>query len=294
MMEQDQSREDHMKYLITGATGDVGSKVVKQLLQRGERLRVFVREAAKARAQFGDRVDVFVGDLSDRASLAAALNGIDAFFLVNSGPRIPALDELAAQTAKAAKVSHLVKLSSLDVEQSLAIGAWHERGEAAVRASGIPFTFVRPTGFLSNLLAWAHSIKAEGVVRSSAGHGKRPFIHSEDIAAVAVRALTTREYVGQALPITGPEALSFPEVTTKIGAAIGKELQFLPISDEEASRRFSATGASAEEVVAHVELWRAIRENRLATVTDVVQKLLGRQPISLDQWLLESASAFRD
>jgi uncharacterized protein YbjT (DUF2867 family) len=294
MMEQDQSRGDHMKYLITGATGDVGSKVVKQLLQRGERPRVFVRDAAKARAQFGDRVEVFVGDLSDRASLAAALNGIDAFFLVNSGPRIPALDELAAQTAKAAKVSHLVKLSSLDVEQSLAIGAWHERGEAAVRASGIPFTFVRPTGFLSNLLAWAHSIKAEGVVRSSARNGKRPFIHSEDIAAVAVRALTTREYVGQALPITGPEALSFPEVTAKIGAAVGKELQFLPISDEEASRRFSATGASAEEVVAHVELWRAIRENRLATVTDVVQKLLGRQPISLDQWLLESASAFRD
>ena len=283
-----------MKYLITGATGDVGSKVVRQLLQRGERPRVFVRDAAKVRTLFADRVEIFVGDLSDPASLATALHGVDALFLVNSGPRIPALDDLAAKACKAANVSLLVKLSSLDIEQSLAIGAWHERGEAAVRASGVPFTFVRPTGFMSNLLTWARSIKAEGVVRSSAGNGKRPFIHSEDVAAVAVHALTTRDSIGQALPITGPEALSFPEVTAKIGAATRTQLQFLPISDEEADRRFSATGASREEVAAHIELWRAIRENRLATVTDAVQKVLGRQPITLDQWLSENASAFRN
>jgi (4-alkanoyl-5-oxo-2,5-dihydrofuran-3-yl)methyl phosphate reductase len=71
-------------------------------------------------------------------------------------------------------VSHIVKLSSLDVEQPLAIGAWHEKGEDAIRAASVPFTFVPPTGFMSNLLAWKHSIKAESVVRSSAGQGKRP------------------------------------------------------------------------------------------------------------------------
>ena len=282
-----------MNYLVTGATGDVGSKVVDRLLQCGDRPRVFVRDREKARSRFGDRVDVFIGDLADPASLNPALEGVDALFLVNTGPEIPARDEAAAKTAKAAGVKHLVKLSSMDVAQGLAIGAWHERGEAAIRASGISFTFVQPTGFMSNLMAWATSIKAEGIMRASTGDGRRAFIHSDDIAAVATRALTTREYDGASLPITGPESLSFAEVTTKIGAAIGRRLQFQSISDDEARRLYAATGAPALETEAHVSLWRAIREGRLATVTDTVERILDRKPIALDQWAIENAGAFR-
>ena len=215
-----------MTFLITGATGDVGSRVVKRLLELGERPRVFMRDAEKARTRFGDHVDIFIGDMADSGSLRAALEGIDALFLVNTGPQIPVRDEVAANAAKSAGVKHVVKLSSLDVEQGLAIGAWHERGEAAVRASGVPFTFVQPTGFMSNFLKWAPSIKAEGVVRSSTGDGRRPFIHSDDIAAVAAKALTTRAYDGESLSITGPEALSFAEVTARIGAVIGRPLIF--------------------------------------------------------------------
>jgi uncharacterized protein YbjT (DUF2867 family) len=282
-----------MTCLITGATGDVGSKVVRQLLQQGDRPRVFARDAAIAHSRFGNKVDVFVGDLSDFPALLRALDGVEALFLVNSGPRIPVLDEIAARAAKLAGVSHIVKLSSLDVEQHLAIGAWHERGEAVIQAAGIPYTFLRPTGFMSNLLAWKHSIRAEGVVRSSAGHGRRPFIHTEDVAEVAAKVLRTRDYVGQSLPITGPESLSFPQITNRIGSVLGKELQFEEISDNEAAQRFSATGASPEETNAHVELWRAIREGRLAMVTDGVQRVLGRKPQNLDEWLIENADAFR-
>jgi uncharacterized protein YbjT (DUF2867 family) len=282
-----------MTYLITGATGDVGSRVVERLLQRGERPRVFVREEKRARSRFGDRVDVFVGDLADSASLQTALDGVEALFLVNTGPQIPVQDEGAAKVAKAAGVKHLVKLSSMDVQQGLAIGAWHERGEAAIRASGIPFTFVQPTGFMSNLLAWAPSIKAEGVVRSSTGDGRRAFIHSDDIAAVATKVLTTRERGRESLPITGPEALSFAEATAKLSAVIGRGLRFQPISDEEARQRYAASGASLPETDAHVSLWRAIREGRLANITDNVERLLGRKPITMDQWARENAAAFR-
>jgi uncharacterized protein YbjT (DUF2867 family) len=282
-----------MTYLITGATGDIGSKVVDLLIQGGNRPRVFARDAQKARSRFRDRVDVFVGDLADPESLRPALEGVDGFFLVNTGPEIPARDEAAADAAKAAGVKHLVKLSSMDVQHGLAIGAWHERGEAAVRASGVPFTFVRPTGFMSNLLAWAASIKAEGVVRAATGDGRRAFVHSGDIAAVAVKALTTRAYDGESPAITGPEALTFAEVTSKIATAIGKPLAFQPISDEEARWRYSRVSGSAEETEAHVSLWRAIREGRLATVTDDVERILGRKPIAIDQWLVENAEAFR-
>jgi uncharacterized protein YbjT (DUF2867 family) len=126
-----------MAYLITGATGDVGSKIVACLLERGERPRLFVRDASKARSLFGDRVDIVERDLGNDASLRRALEGVDKLFLVNNGPQIPVRDEIAADAAKAAGVRHLVKLSSMDVQHGLAIGAWHERGEAAIRASGI-------------------------------------------------------------------------------------------------------------------------------------------------------------
>ena len=282
-----------MTYLITGATGDVGSKVVDLLIQRSHRPRVFVRDANKAQSRFDNRVDICLGDLANAESLRTALKDVDVLFLVNSGPEIPVRDELAANIAKATGVRHLVKLSSMDVQQGLAIGAWHERGEAAIRTSGIPFTFVQPTGFMSNLLAWASSIKKEGIVRSSTGDGKRAFIHSDDIAAVATEALTTSNYLGQSLPITGPEALSFAEVTATIATAIGKQLTFQPISDEEARQRYSAISASTEETEAHVSLWRAIREGRLATVTDTVERILGRKPIKLNQWLTENTAAFQ-
>ena len=134
---------------------------------------------------------------------------------------------------------------------------------------------------------------AEGIVRASTGDGRRALIHSEDIAAVAIEALTTREYDEKSLPITGPEALSFAEVTAKIGAAIGRQLTFQQISDEEAGQRYSTSGALSAETEAHVTLWQAIREGRLANITDDVERILGCRPIELDQSEIGNAAAFR-
>jgi (4-alkanoyl-5-oxo-2,5-dihydrofuran-3-yl)methyl phosphate reductase len=281
------------QHLITGATGDVGARVVRRLLERNIRPRVFVRDEAKARLHFGDRVDIFVGDLAEPASLRCALQGVETLYLVTIGPDIPQRDKAAAYLAKEAGVKRLVKLSSLDVEQGLAIGAWHEKGEAAIRAAGIPFTFIRPTGFMSNLLAWAQSIRSEKLVRSSTGEGRRPFIHSEDIAAVSVEAILGENYLGQSLPITGPEPLTFGEVTSIIAEAIGEPVAFQAISDEEARQRYSRISGSAEETEAHVALWRAIREGRLASITRDVERILGRRPITLSQWAAENAASFR-
>jgi uncharacterized protein YbjT (DUF2867 family) len=282
-----------MTYLITGATGDIGSRVVGRLLERGIRPRVFARDAEKARARYGDRVDVAVGDLADAASLAAALGGIDALFLVNSGPELANRDAAAAEAAKTAGVKHLVKLSSLDARQEVGTGAWHARGECAIRASGIAFTFVQPAGFMSNALGWAGSIKAEGVVRAPTGDGKIGFIHPDDIAAVATAALVTHEHDGQCLPITGPEALSYAEMTAKLGAAAGKPLTFEPISDDLERLRMIASGDPAEIVAAHLSIYRAIRDGRLAIVTYTVDRVLGRKPIAFDRWAEENAVRFR-
>jgi uncharacterized protein YbjT (DUF2867 family) len=282
-----------MTYLITGATGNIGSLVVERLLERGYRPRVFVRDAEKARTRYGDRVDVVIGDLADATSLSAPLAGVDALLLVNAGHDIAARDEAAANAAKAAGVKHLVKLSSMDAQQDVGTGAWHARGESAIRASGIAFTFVQPAGFMSNALGWATAIKVEGVVRAPTGDGRIAFIHPDDIAAVATRALTTREYDGESLPITGPEALSYAEMTAKISAAIGKPLRFQPISDEQERHQMIESGDAAEIVAAHVSIYRAIREERLATVTDNVDRVVGRTPIAFDRWVEQNVGAFR-
>jgi uncharacterized protein YbjT (DUF2867 family) len=283
-----------MTYLITGATGNIGGLVTDRLIERGVRPRLFVRDAEKARARFGSRVDIAVGDLSDTASLAAALVGVDELFLVNFGHDLDVRDAAAAEVAKAAGLRHLVKLSSYDAcEQNVGTGVWHARGEAAIRATGINFTFVQPSGFASNALFWAKSIKAEGVLRSSTGDGKIPFIHPDDIADVAVAALITREHDGSSLPITGPEALSYAEMAATIGNAIGKTVRFETISDEQARSQQVAWGAPQPLVEARLSIFRAIRNGVLAKVTDTVERVLGRKPIDFDRWVEENAAAFR-
>jgi (4-alkanoyl-5-oxo-2,5-dihydrofuran-3-yl)methyl phosphate reductase len=280
-----------MRYLITGATGDIGSRVVRHLLERNIRPRVLVRSEEKARVLFGESVDIYAGDLAEPASMRQAIHETDILFLVNVGPEIPQRDEAAAEISKERGVRRIVKLSSLDVEHGLAIGAWHEKGEAAIRAVGLPSTFVRPSGFMDNLLAWANSIRTGQVVRSSTGDGRRPFIHSEDVAAVSVEALLNEDYAGRVLSITGPRSLTFGEATQIIAKAIGRTLTYQAISDDGARRNYSRVSASTEETEAHMALWRAIREGRLASTTNEVEEILGRKPIDLEQWALENAEA---
>lgn len=274
-----------MTCLVTGATGNVGSLVTRRLMDRGDRPCIFVRDPKKARRLFGDRVEIRVGDLADMSS---ALAGIRDLFLLNSGPDLSVRDRAAAFAARAAGVRHLVKLSTLDVSTGIGTGSWHARGEDAVRESGVPFTFIRSSAFMSNALSWAHAIKSEGALRTSTGSGKIAFIHPGDIADVAVKALTTRAHDGEALVITGPQALTYGEMASRIGAAIGKTIRFEEISDEEARPDFDPGYADAL-----VDIWRAIREGRLATVTDGVQEVLGREPVTFDQWAQENAGAFR-
>ena len=283
-----------MKYLIFGATGNIGSRVTERLIARGEGPSVFVRSAKKAKVLFGDQVDIHVGDLEKpRSSLAAALAGIDGVFLVTDGPDLDLRDRAVAVAAKSAGVLHVVKLSTLDVHTGVGTGPWHARGEVAVRESGVAFTFIQSAGFMLNALGWAHSIRELGVLQTSTGQGKIAFIHENDIADVATAALITRDHDGQSVVITGPEALSYGEMAAIIGGAIGKRVGFEEISDQQAYAgvvRWAGKGPYADALV---DIWRAVREDRLATVSDGVQQVLGRRAISFDRWAEENANAFQ-
>jgi uncharacterized protein YbjT (DUF2867 family) len=280
-------------YLVTGATGNIGGRVVDRLLAEHQRTRIFVRNADKAVGRYGNRVEVCVGDLGDASTLSRALKDVDVVFLVSSGPELAEKDKQTADVAKSAGVGLLVKLSTDDVRHGVGTGIWHRDGEAAIRDSGIDFAFVQPSGFMDNFRNWASTIRADGVARCAAGDGAIPFIHSDDIADVAVAAMTRPRYAGQSLPITGPVALSFSEMTAKIGAAIGRELRFEPQSDDEERRQQASWGSPQPLIDARLSIFRAIREGRLAAVTENVVEVLGREPISFDRWAQQNAAAFR-
>lgn len=281
-----------MKYLVTGATGNIGSLVTKRLLAAGEKPCVLVRDAKKARKLFGDRVEVRMGDLAGSSiDLTGLFQGCDALFLVNTGPGLGERDRACALAARGAGVQHLVKLSTLDVKTGVGTGPWHARGEEAIRESGVRHTFIQTSAFMSNVLSWADSISTDGMLSSSTGDGKIAFIHPDDIANVVVSVLSRREAGNDARVITGPKALSYKDMATAIGEAIGKSIRYETLSDSEAlaGALMWADHAYAEALV---DIWRAIREGRLATVTDGVQELTGRAPRSFGDWIDENVSSF--
>jgi uncharacterized protein YbjT (DUF2867 family) len=253
-----------------------------------------VHDAKKAEVLFGDQVDIHVGDLEKpRSSLAAALAGIDGVFLVTDGPDLDSRDRALAIAAKSAGVRHVVKLSTLDVQTGVGTGPWHARGEAAVRESGVAFTFIQSAGFMLNALGWSHSIRELGVLRTSTGRGKIAFIHPDDIADVAIAALITRDHDGQSRVISGPEPLSYGEMAAAIGSAIGKRVRFEEISDQQAHAgvvRWAGKGPYADALV---DIWRAVREGRLATVSDGVKRVLERKAIPFERWAEANANAFQ-
>jgi uncharacterized protein YbjT (DUF2867 family) len=203
-----------MNYLITGATGNIGSLVTERLIARGERPRILRpgqgqgegalwRSRRYSRRRSGGRDDVAAGVCGRRYALPGQFRA-----------RTGGAGRPGGQDRVAAGVKHLVKLSSYDArEQNIGTGVWHAHGEAAIRASGIPFTFVQPSGIYGRTRSGGRdpSRPKASCVRPP-GEGRIPFIHSDDIADVAFRALTAPEYIGVSLPMTGPVALSYAEM----------------------------------------------------------------------------------
>jgi uncharacterized protein YbjT (DUF2867 family) len=289
------SKTSHI--IVTGATGNIGGRVVRGLLALGARPRVLIRDLAKAQGLFGADVDYAVGDLSDETSLEAAFAGADAVFLVNDGPSLALRDAMAARSARRARVGRLVKLSSQGARASgrppTAVARWHAEGEAAIRESGVPHTFVRSVGFMSNALGWAPAIKTTGTVRASTGEGRIAMVHPDDVAAVAMAALTSPAYEGEALAVTGPDALTYAEMTAMIAAAIGRPLRFVAVSDDEARTYLGRTAMPPALVDALVTLWSEVRQGLVSVVTGDVERSTGRRPMPFAHWVAENAAAFR-
>ena len=279
--------------LVTGATGTVGREVVLQLVAAGERVRAMTRDPKKA--DFDPKVEVVAGDLGDPGTLDGAVAGVDRVFALSTGPQLGVHDANLARAAKKAGARHVVKLSVLGAGSDAhnVIADWHEAGEKAIRESGLAFTFVRPGMFMSNALNWARTAKSQGKVFSNYRDGKVPPVHPRDIAAVAVKALTSSGHEGKSYPLTGGEALSMEEQVAILSEIVGKPIVFVRISDDAAREGMLKAGMPPVMVEALVEISGAQRTGTASEPLPTVEQVLGRKPLTWADWVRENAAAFR-
>lgn len=278
-------------YLVTGATGNVGSEVVAQLLADGKKVRVFTRDAAKV-AQWGDKVEAAVGDFQKPESFVRAVSGSEGVFLMNQSPDQEAFRRLIEATKSAGK-PRIVFLSSLAADDGqLQIGKLHKLKEDAIRKSGLEATFLRPGGFMSNAYQWIGSIKAEDAVYNALGEAKFPPVAPEDIAAVAVKALTGSNGAGDAFELTGSEMLSVPQQVTILAKVLGKPIRCVDVPVESLVENFIRAGVPAQMAAAVGESYNAVRNGRAVLMTDTVQKATGRPPMTFEAWARKHASRF--
>jgi uncharacterized protein YbjT (DUF2867 family) len=279
--------------LVTGATGTVGREVVAQLLAAGEKVRALSRDPSKA--QFDNGVELVAGDLMKPETLPAAVAGVDRVFSLAVGPQIGVQEGNLAQASKKAGVRRIVNISVLGAGEAGrgGVAEWHSAGERAVQNSGIAWTFVRPGAFMSNALLWRGSIKNLGKVFSNYGDGKTTPIHPRDIAAVAVRALTAPGHEGKAYPLTGPQAISVAEQVRILSDAIGKPIEYVPITDEVAREQMQKAGVPSVYIDAMLPFGAHVRAGKSSKVLDTVEQVTGKQPLTFADWAREHADAFQ-
>jgi uncharacterized protein YbjT (DUF2867 family) len=283
--------------LVTGASGTVGSEVVRQLQKASAPFRAAFHSEAKAAKAREGKIDAVVIDYDKPETIEAALKGVDVFFLLSAGGATQiAQEERAVKAAKKAGVKHVVKLSAWGTEtDSFSFAHIHRAGEKAIEASGLQWTFLRPNGFMQNVANYSGStIKSQGAIYSSAGDSKTSAIDVRDIAAVAVKVLTAPSaHEGKAYPLSGPEALSNDDMASRLSAAIGKTVKYVPLSDADYKSGMLGAGIPADYADALLDLLAFYKRGGASQVTDDVKQITGRDPITFDQYARDNADAFR-
>jgi uncharacterized protein YbjT (DUF2867 family) len=289
--------------LVTGATGNVGSEVVRQLANVIP--NVNIKAAGHSlqkleRVLKSDKVKPIQIDYNKPESLREAARDVNGIFLVT--PFQSNMVELTSNLLREAKkndVEFMVMLSSLlaaDLKHENTVGRLHRQEERIVEESGIPSTFLRPNAFMQNFLNFfGYTIKTHGAFYLPARDQRVSFIDVRDIASVAVRELTRHQSrrENKAYHITGPEALSFSQAAETISQEINRNISYIDITEEEARKRMKEMGMGDWLTDAMVEQFYSIRAGYASQTTTLVEQITGRKPIPFSQFVKDYVQAFK-
>lgn len=280
--------------LVTGATGATGSELVRLLIRKGAPVRALVRNPEKARSSLGSGVEIAVGDFERPESLEGAFHGIDRMFLLSSpDQRAATLQGNAIDAAKRAGVQHIVKMSAVESvpNSPCRLLRLHADVEHKLESSRVPYTNLRPHTFMQTTFASAATIATQGVLYAPPS-GAFPPVDVRDIAAVAAEVLTTSGHEGVTYTITGPEALTYGQMGSKIGAAIGKSVQYVEVPPAAVREALLARGMSEWIADGLIELFALYATGRASFVTDVIETVGKKRPITFDQFARDYAARF--
>jgi uncharacterized protein YbjT (DUF2867 family) len=276
-----------VRILILGATGNVGSEVVSAALDGGLEVRAVARHVPPDNATSG--VEWVTGDLNDADSLTGALVDVDVLFtLAGYGGLADTL-----RRAKETGVQRVVLLSSSSAPSGRtenAVASYHIESERLVRESGAGWTFLQPNTFMTNTLQWVQQLENGDTVTDAFADVAVSTIDPRDVGAVAVRVGTDDTHAGRTYRLSGPEALRPADRLATLGDVLGRDLHFVPKSDEQARADMSET-MPPEYVDAFLEFFvdGLVDET---TVQPSVETILQRRPTPFRDWAERHRDAF--
>ncbi len=281
--------------LVTGATGHVGSELVRLLAEAGTPARALIHSPDKAAPIERLGLETALGDFEQPDTLDAAMAGCDHLFLLSPpSPRQPEQEQHVIDAAKRAGVAHVVKQSvpGAAPDAGVVFGRWHAQIEQYLAQSGLPHTLLRPSYFMQNFLMSAQPVAEQGVLYGMTGEGRVGYIDSRDIAAVAAQALTSPGHQGTSYTLTGPEALSAAEVAERLSAAIGRQVRYVNLPPDAFGQALAGAGLPGWLVDALVEGNTLLAAGHGATVTDEVARLTGSPPRTFERFAADHRAAF--
>jgi uncharacterized protein YbjT (DUF2867 family) len=283
--------------LVTGATGLNGGALLRKLSAQGVPVRALVRNMARAEGLAElPGVALVAGDMARPETLVEALRGVDRAMLISSS----APDMLEVQThfidaARKAGVKHVVKLSGIMPERDspFRFARMHGEIERRLEDSGMAYTHLRAGEFMHAYFRQVPAITAKGMFFLPMEDARIASIDVEDIADVAVRALTEPGHEGKTYPLTGPEALTMAEVAERLSAATAKTIRYVNVAPEDAKNAQRAAGLPDYMVDALAELFAERRKGKESEVSPCVPMLLGRPATSFGTFAARHAAIFR-
>lgn len=274
-----------LKILVTGATGNVGTEVIRLLQQQNCHVVAAVRNPDKAQQILGNNIHYVPFDFTNPNTFNDAFLEVNKLFLV----RPPALANLrkdiapALNAAIAAGVEHVVFLSILGAERNKVVP--HAQIERYITELGIKFTFLRASFFMQNLNTTHRDDIKNGELFLPAGNGKTSFIDVRDIAAVAVRALIEDGHSNRAYPLTGNEALTYYEVADIFTSVLGKEIRYTNPNLLKFIWVMRSRGLKLDFVLIMAAIYTTARLGLAGAVTPDTEQLLGRPPLTVRQYV---------
>jgi uncharacterized protein YbjT (DUF2867 family) len=279
--------------LVFGALGNAGAEVVKALQADGASIRAADLDVEAIRKRFGGRVEAVRFDFTDKETFPAAVQGVKGMFLMRP-PQISDVERLmfpAIDAAQAAGVQQAVFLSLIGIENNR--GVPHYKVEQRLRSSGMNWTFLRASFFMQNFnTTHRQEIKERNEIFVPVGSGKTSFIDVRDIGAVAALALTQPGHAGRAYDLTGPEALDYYEAAERFSQVLGRRITYRNPSLPRFVWISLRSGRPLAMTLVMAWLYRQTRRGMSDQVSGEVQRLLGRPPIPLSQYIEDYRSAW--